>query len=313
MSERSGLGELEVAVLTAIAEVGGAPGTRRQRTTRVLERLERQDGLGARYLYPLLQDLGAPWRLHLPLVDPDGNWGSQHGDPATDAQHTRVRLSRVGALALAAERAEVAPVPLGLIEGSLYRDGPVPPFDPRRVIAALRTGSSDAGLPTLPTGGTIDGGLTALLSGRKARLQLGCEIAHEPAALVVTAVPLGVPIDLVVQCLISRIKAIRSPPHDRVRRVVDAEPPTRPDADLPIRIVDVQDESSRRVGVRLVVRLESGSDPAAAERWVRAVWPVTVEVDCRLPAPMPERLRTWDPGDGSGLVALEKLLGPARP
>ena len=307
MSRRSGLGSLEVAVLTAVAEVGGTPEAGRRPTTRVLEQLERQDGLGARYLHPLLQDLGAPWRLHLPLLDPYGNWGSQHGDPAADPQYTKVRLSPVGALALAAERDEVAPVPLGLIEGSLYRDGPVPPFHPRRVLAALRTGSGDAGMPTLPTGGTIGGDLTALLAGRKARLQLGCEVVHEAGALVVAAVPLGVPVDLVEQGLASRSRSLR---HDDVHRFRDFEPaPTPDDAHPPFRVVDVRDESSMRVGVRIVVQLASGSDPAAAERWVRAVWPVTIEVDCRLPAPMRKRLRTWDPGDGSGLDGLEQLLG----
>lgn len=304
MSQRSGLGVLEVAVLTAVAEVGGMPEAGRRRTTRVLEQLERQDGLGARYLYPLLQDLGAPWRLHLPLLDPYGNWGSQHGDPAADPQYTQVRLSPIGALALAAEREQVAPVPLGLIEGSLYRDGPVPPFDPRRVVAALRTGSTDAGPPTLPTGGTIDGDLTALLAGRKTRLQLGCEIEHEAGSLVVAAVTLGVPIDLLEQCLTSRSRSLQ---HDGVRRFGDFEP-APDDADPPFRIVDVRNESSMRVGVRIVVQLGPGSDMAAAERWVRSVWPVTVEVDCRLPAPMTKRLRTWDPGDGSGLDALELLL-----
>jgi hypothetical protein len=61
-----------------------------------------------------------PWQLHLPLLDARGNHGSQHGDPAADARYTEVWLSRVGALALAAERAEVGPVPLGLIDGSPY-------------------------------------------------------------------------------------------------------------------------------------------------------------------------------------------------
>lgn len=306
MSQRTGLGVLEVAVLAAVAEVGGTPDAGRRRTTRVLERLEREDGLGARYVYPLLQDLGAPWRLHLPLLDPHGNWGSQHGDPAADAQYTQVRLSPFGALALAAERAEVAPVPLGLIEGSLYRDGPVPPFSPRRVVAALRTESAEAGPPALPTGGTVDGDLTALLAGRRARLQLGCEIVNEPSALVVAAVPLGVPIDLLEQCLATRSRSFQP---DGFRRSDDYLSAPRPgDTTPPFSIVDVRNESSMRVGVRVVVQLAHGGDMAAAERWVRSVWPVTVEVDCRLPAPMTKRLRNWDPGDGSGLAALEELL-----
>lgn len=63
-----------------------------------------------------------------------------------------------------------------------------------------------------------------------------------------------------------------------------------------------------RAGIRIVCRLADGADVEAAQAWIRSVWPVTVEVDCRLPAPMPERLAAWDAGDGSGLAALAALL-----
>lgn len=306
MSERSGLGVLEVAVLAAVAELGGSPDAGRRRTTRVLERLERDHGIGPRYAYPLLQDLGARWRLHLPLLDPNGNWGTQHGDPAADAKYTEVRLSPVGALALAAEREEVAPVPLGLVEGSLYRDGPVPPFEPRRVVAALQAGSGDAGPPVMPTGGTVDGDITALLAGRKARLQLGCAIVQEDEALVITAAPLGVPVDRIEQSLVMRSRGLEQGSLGRFRDYGGVQ--ESHESQRPFRITDVRDESSMRVGIRLVVQLTDESEAAAAEQWVRSVWPVTVEVDCRLSAPMPQRLRTWDAGDGSGLQALELLL-----
>ena len=307
MSDRAGLGVLELSTLRVVAELGGMPEAGHRRTTRVLERLEQEHGIGARYAYPLLLDLAVPWRLHLPLLDVNGNVGSQHGDPPADARYTEVRLTRVGALALAAEQGEVGPVPLALVEGSLYRDGPVPPFDPQRVVEALQLGSGDAGPPSLPTGGIVTGDVDALLSGRKARLQLGCEIRHEPDLLVVTAVPLGVPIDRVEQSLASRQREFGFT--GRSLRFRDHAPPEQPEPPRPFGITDVQDESSMLVGVRLVVRLSPGSDAAAAEQWVRSVWPVTVEVDCRLPAPMARRLRSWDAGDGSGLAALAGLIG----
>ena len=178
MTGRSGLGVLELAALRAVAELGGVPEAGHRKTTRVLDRLEQEHGIGARYAYPLLLDLAVPWRLHLPLLDVNGNVGSQHGDPPADARYTEVRLTQVGALALAAEQGDIDPVPLALVEGSLYRDGPVPPFDPRRVLEALRSGSGDAGPPSLPTGGIVTGEVDALLAGRAARLQLGCEIRH---------------------------------------------------------------------------------------------------------------------------------------
>ena len=122
-----------------------------------------------------------------------------------------------------------------------------------------------------------------------------------------TAVPLGVPIDRVEQSLSSRYRELGFA--GRSLRFRDYAPPEQEEPQRSFGIADVQDESSMRVGVRLVVRLSPGSDAAEAEQWVRSVWPVTVEVDCRLPAPMTRRLRTWDAGDGSGLSALADLLG----
>lgn len=306
MSPRTGLGPLETAVLEVVAELGGTPGAGRRKTSRVLERLERAHGIGPRYAYPVLLDLGAPWRLHLPLLDPNGNWGSQHGDPAADARYTEVRLSPAGALALAAERGEIGPVPLGIVEGSLYRDGAVPPFDPVAVVEALASGSGDAGPPVLPTGGTVEGDVDALLAGRRARLRLGCTVVHEPDRLVITQVPLGVEVDRVEQSLVLRYRTL-----DPTRRQYGDDVPPGPGEPPPFSLMDVRDETSMRAGLRVVCSLVPGSDVDAAQAWLRSVWPVTVEVDCRLPAPMRRRLREWGAGDGSGLTALQALV--ARP
>lgn len=292
MSDRTGLGVVEAAALLSLAELGGAPDAGCRKTTRLLDLLEQRYGIGGRYAYPVLQDLQAPYRLHLPLLDVRGNWGSRYGDPAADARYTEVRLSRVGALAVAAERGELGPVPLGLIEGSLYRDGPVPPFNPAAVVAALRTGGGHAGPPVAPTGGTIDGDIPALLRGRGTTLTLGCAIRVEPGALVITGEPLGIPVDALERTIASR---------------------SRPGGSAPttFRVRDVRDESDWRVGVRVRVMLTEESDAAEALAWLHSLWPVTVAVRCRLPAPMKDRLRSWDPGDGSGLAALAEVLAAA--
>ena len=124
---------------------------------------------------------------------------------------------------------------------------------------------------------------------------------------MITAVPLRVPIDRVEQSLASRQRDLGFT--GRSLRFRDDAPPEQEEPPRAFGIADVRDESSMRVGVRLVVRLTPGSDAAAAEQWVRSVWPVTVEVECRLPAPMERRLRSWEAGDGSGLEALAALLG----
>ena len=88
--------------------------------THVLDRVEVRCGLGPRYALPLLADLIAVWVRHLPLLEGEGNWGQIDGDPPADARYTRLALSAVGKLALAAEREQVGPVPLAIIEAGLF-------------------------------------------------------------------------------------------------------------------------------------------------------------------------------------------------
>ncbi|HET7900743.1 MAG TPA: hypothetical protein VFL59_06110 [Candidatus Nanopelagicales bacterium] len=301
MSSRTGLSVVEVGLLRAVELLAG---DEIARCSDVLVAAAATDGLGPRYTWPVLVDLGVPWRRHLPLVELLGNAGSIVGDPAADAQYVEVRLSRVGALALAAERGETGPVPLGLVEGSWYADGPVPPFDPERVVGALLAAGADVGLPAMPSGGVVSGDLEGLLAGRAVRLRLSCRIVAVGGDLVITETPMGVAGDEVLQRIAERAT-------DHVR---DAH-------GLPLRsirrkgspVVDVEDLTTMRDGVRLVVRLDDGADLRAAKEWLLDVWPVTVERDARLPAPMPELLDRWDRGDGTGLRALADLLTPDVP
>lgn len=92
MSDRTGLGPLEVALLEATAAVQ-AGSEEPVRTTDVLDECERSAGYGPSYAFPVLQDLGAWWRTHLNLFDVHGNLGTVEGDPPADAKYTEVRLS----------------------------------------------------------------------------------------------------------------------------------------------------------------------------------------------------------------------------
>lgn len=78
-------------------------------------------------------------------------------------------------------------------------------------------------------------------------------------------------------------------------------------------VADVRDESSMRVGLRIVCPLGTRADRLDALDALHRVWPATVELDCRLPAPQRRRLRTWDAGDCAGLRRLADLLGVAAP
>jgi len=247
---RTGLGALDVGVLCAVADLGGEPDADYVRSSRVLGLLEARHGFGPRYAYPLMQDLAAAWRLHLPLLDGGGNWGSARGHPAAEARYTEVRLSPVGALALTREQAKVGPVPLGLIEGSLYREGPIPPFAPNAVLTALTNGDDSPGPPAMPGGGTIDGDLAALLGGNPARLQLGCTVVAEQGDVVITEMPLGVTAGDVYTHLKQRI--VTDPDQDP--RILPG-PPRRPTP-----IVQVVDRTTARHGIHIVWRTAPGVD-----------------------------------------------------
>lgn len=299
MSARTGLGPVEVALVDAVDLLArdGEP----VRCSDVLAAVEDRAGIGPRYAWLVLVDLGVAWRRHLPLVELYGNCGSALGDPPAEPAYVETRLSPVGVLALAAERGDVGPVPLDLVDGSLYRGGRVPPFDPARVVGALLAGATDAGEPVLPTGGTVDGDLDGLLAGRPVRLTLGCTIRPEGGRLVITEVPLGAEANRIPSAVVDRSRQFERDPAGRGHHVVRRHGSP---------VVDVFDESTARDGIRIVVQLDPGTDLLAARDWLRDVWPVTIHADCRLPASMAERLTAWDRRDGTGLRALPDLLKP---
>jgi hypothetical protein len=300
MTPRTGLGPVELALLDAFDLLGADSDGRRVRCSDVLTAVDQRHGIGPRYAWPVTVDLGVTWRVHLPLLDLYGNLGTQGGDPPADARYVEGRLSPVGALALAAERGEIGPVPLGLIEGSLYREGSVPPFAPHAVVGALLAGRDDCGSPVLPTGGTVEGDLQGLLAGRPVRLRLGCTIRDEIERLVITEVPLGVDADRVIESITNRLHRYERGEGRALAHV------RRTDAGS--AVLDVRDDTSARDGLRIVLQIERSTNVARVLEWLRSVWPVTIEVDARLPLPQPERLAGWDRGDGSGLRALADLL-----
>ena len=330
MTERTGLGPLELAVLRSVSATAGRSGAR-CRTTATLDHLEAVEGIGPAYGLSVLQDLGSSWRVHLQLLDLEGNWGSIAGDPMAGPQYTEVMLSPVGELVLACEEHRVGSVPIGLVDGGLYRGGKQPPLDPARAlrtIAALledeTTPDGDLermiGLPSLPTGGTVQGDIQDLYAGRDARLLQSCRITREitPSlnALVITGTPLGVPTEQIEPNLRDRAEAEKmmeqrqlgnDPSHGMSPEWLDwldALP-------SPIGLRDVRDETSGRTGTRLVIVADPGADLETLEGWVRGVWPVTIETSCRFPGGIGSVLRAWASicrVDRSGLDQLAALI-----
>jgi DNA gyrase/topoisomerase IV subunit A len=111
------------------------------------------------------------------------NFGIRGNDPAANYGYTEAGLSRAGEVVLAAERGDLAPVPLGLINGNVYREGRRPPFGPLAIIEALRevirrpsvTGkdlTTIVGPPCFLNGCTVTGDFAAMAAGRPTTLRL---------------------------------------------------------------------------------------------------------------------------------------------
>src|ERR1700736_4072463 len=183
MGERSGVGLVECAILEALDSLGAQPGRRHRGNVRVLAAVEDRVGLAPGYAYEVLLDLARPWTMPLSLIHGQGNFGSRGNDPAANPPYTVSRLSPAGQVALAAERGDLAPVPIGFINGNVYRNGTKPPFRPQAVIKALRqviqrprVTSKDligiVGPPYFLNGCTVTGDFAALAEGRPTVLRL---------------------------------------------------------------------------------------------------------------------------------------------
>jgi hypothetical protein len=197
MGERSGVGVVELVILEVLDSLGAGPDRPSIANTTALAKVEARIGLAPGYAYQVLVDLARWWTVPVRLVHGEGNYGEKRDDgPASDPRHTESRLSPAGDVVLAAERGQLAPVPVGLINGNAYRGGIRPPFRPERVIEAVRevirrprvTGTElveIVGMPDFLTGCTVIGDAAALAAGLPTVLRLQAEVSviDDPAAL----------------------------------------------------------------------------------------------------------------------------------
>src|SRR5882757_8985899 len=56
---------------------------------------------GEAVIYPTLVNMGQPWGIREPLVDPQGNFGSVEGDPPAAMRYTEARMTHLGGMLMA--------------------------------------------------------------------------------------------------------------------------------------------------------------------------------------------------------------------
>lgn len=329
MSDRTGSGLVELAVLETVSAATASRPRAHVVCTKAVAGIEERIGLGPRYGYEVLLDLARPWIIAVPTVSVVGNKGDRSFPEAPGPEYTECRPSHAGQLVLDAEAHRLAPVPVGIINGTAYRGGAQPPLEPFRVLAALRRLLEDprapdsdvlgiVGLPHSTAGCEVTGDLDALMKGRRAVIRETAKITitgvpvppapAEPPAPVrphtgVTAVgyagtgppPLRHPAHLVIESLPARTsnpqagQAIIS--RIRPSSWPDSRPPLGRDPGLPIE--DITDQASVDTDVRIVIALRPGSDPATVRDQLAAIDGITTGATWKFPAPLASMLRSW--------------------
>ena len=314
MGERSGTGLVECTILEALGSLGAQPGRGYRTNTKVLAAVEDRIGLAPSYAYEVLLDLARPWTMPLPLVDGQGNFGSRGNDPAANPPYTQSRLSPAGQVALAAEHGDLAPVPIGLINGNVYANGTRPPFRPQAVIDALRhiirqpnVTSKDLiaiiGPPHFLNGCTVSGDFAALAAGRPAilRLEARVTVSDDHRTVLIENFPPNANPDDTAHSLASRAA---------VRDWAKTNPALHRSAHLPLK--EIRDESSRERDL-LVCVPEPGTTAEQLRDQLMGIYGVHTTVPAALRQPLPAMLRNWAKAHAaedllSSLTALENAI-----
>lgn len=325
MSERSGCAPVDLAVLGALEAATASRPRSYVRSARVLAGIEERIGLGPRYAYEVLLDLARPWVIPVRAVVAMGNIGDRSFPAAAGPGYTQCRPSYAGQLVLDAEAARLAPVPLGLINGTTYRGGSQPALGPFRVLAALRRLLDDpsvpdaevisiAGPPFSVTGCAMTGNIAALMRGRRVALRetgritvTGVPVPEAPAdppsrapgGMLVAFGGAGPapprPAHLIIESLPHGVMATEVA-HAIVNRAAsrpwaDSHPGLARTTALPV--ADVDEQSGQDGEVRILITLRPGSDPEAVRDQLAEIHGVSVESYYQFPAPLAALLRSW--------------------
>jgi hypothetical protein len=270
----------------------------------------------------VLADLARPWTMPVSMVDGQGNFGSRGDGPPANFRYTEARISPAGRVALAAEHGQIAPVPIGLINGNTYRDGLRPPFRPDAIIEAVRevirrpdvTGkelASIAGQPHFLTGCAVSGDLTALAAGRPAelRLQAHVSISDDRTQVVIENIPPSISTGETARVIAKRASAPRwAHDHPGLHHITF----------LPL--ADLRDETSDRTSPfgRLICIPRPGTSPDQLRDMLLETRGVYTTMPVRLPRPLPLLIRHWVQANAhedllASLAALEQAISGQRP
>ena len=99
---RDGLKPVHRRILQTLRDLNLTPGAKYRKSAKIVgDCLGNYHPHGEAIVYPTLVRMAQNWNLGHPLVDPQGNFGSIHGQPPAAMRYTEARMSAVAAEMLA--------------------------------------------------------------------------------------------------------------------------------------------------------------------------------------------------------------------
>ena len=326
MTDRSGCGFTELVVLQVVDELT-RDSDEGVLSASALDEIDRRIGLGPSYAYAMMCDLVTPWVIPMPLLSMNGLPFDRIFTDPTEAIHTGCRLSRVGELALAAEARTIAPVPIGLINGTWWRGAAQPPLEPVKVIEGLRQLVGDPvlpdaellriiGRPVSLTGSELTGDFDELARGERTTIREAPRITITDGAsrtgrqvhLIIDAVPRHLSAPSLSQEIDSQIYAEGYQPSvpDRFKLSADKVRESFAARALPIALL--RDESKEN-DIRLTIRLRPGADPETVRAQLGRMKALVADRATQFPAPLADLFHSWitDYGQEDITASLDQL------
>ena len=290
---RDGLKPSQRRILVAMNDLNLTPGRKHSKCAGIVgETMKKYHPHGDGAIYPTLVNLAQEWKTRALLIDKQGNFGSIDPDPPAAMRYTEARLHRHAVELLEDLKLDTvdwqpnfdeqynepkvlpAKLPNLLINGStgiaVGMASSMPPHNLAEIcdgIIAL-IDDPEIGLrelmelipgPDFPTGGIICGkaGIAQAYATGRGRVTVRAKIHQEQTRtgrdiLVVTQIPYQVSKNAGI---VDKIVTLR-----KADRITD--------------ISDIVDESSGRGGMRVVITLKKGSDPAVVENQLYQMTPL---------------------------------------
>lgn len=290
---RDGLKPSQRRILIAMNDLNLSPGRSHSKCAGIVgETMKKYHPHGDSVIYPTLVNMGQDWKMRYVLVDKQGNFGSIDPDPPAAMRYTEARLHQHamemledlkletvdwqpnfdesllepkvlpskfpnllvnGSTGIAVGMAcSIAPHNLGEVCDAILAVIDNPEISVRDLMQIIPG-------PDFPTGGIICGrsGIAEAYATGRGRITLRAKVHHERRAngrdlLVVTEIPYQIAKN---DGIINKIVEVR-----KDERITD--------------ISDIIDESSGRKGMRLVIELKRGADPAVVENQLYQLTPL---------------------------------------